>query len=108
MDHDIESPPGLTPAYRERLEMLAEECAEAIKAVTKILRHGADSAHPVTGKGNAQALREEIGDVLAIVTLMQSRGDLPGIPDAVEVLARKAPYMHHQLAIWPLPERVEF
>ena len=31
---------GLTPAEDERLAMLAEECAEVIKIVSKIQRHG--------------------------------------------------------------------
>ncbi len=36
----------LTPAEAERLAMLAEEAAEVIQIVGKILRHGYASYHP--------------------------------------------------------------
>lgn len=57
-------------AQRERLEMLAEECAEVIHAVTKILRHGYNSAHPVSGVNNKHTLREELLDVVTVMRMM--------------------------------------
>lgn len=67
----------MTEAERERLEMLAEEAAEVIQAVTKILRHGYDSYHPDDPfMTNWKLLHEEILDVSAILGEMNRRGDL--------------------------------
>ena len=49
------------------LVLLAEECSEVIKAVTKILRFGQNDAHPETGVTNLDELIQEIGDTMAIV-----------------------------------------
>ena len=37
---------GLSPAEAERLYVLAEECAEVVVVVNKILRHGYESYNP--------------------------------------------------------------
>lgn len=66
----------LTPAEAERLAMLAEECGEVIQAVGKILRHGYESRHPEGVIENRVALARELGDVMAIMELMDEAGDV--------------------------------
>jgi hypothetical protein len=67
----------LTPAEAERLDWLAEECAEVILAISKIKRHGYDSHHPEnSGNDNRYDLNREIGHISAVVDLMVSRGDV--------------------------------
>jgi NTP pyrophosphatase (non-canonical NTP hydrolase) len=67
--------PRLTAAEIERLAMLAEECGEVQQAVGKILRHGYESKPPRGGLTNRVALEREIGDVHAVMELMQDAGD---------------------------------
>lgn len=66
----------LTPRQAEALAILAEECAEVAQAVTKMLRHGARSQHPITKKNNVVALSEELGDVLAAIKICNNVGGL--------------------------------
>lgn len=58
----------VTPAQRERLTFLIEECSEVIQIASKILVHGYDSYHPddpsVT---NTVLLSGEIWDVEALI-----------------------------------------
>ena len=62
---------GLTPAQTEALSLLAEECAEVVQCVTKILRHGLDSSHPNDPRRTANhlLLAGEIGDLLAAIDI---------------------------------------
>lgn len=59
---------------REALDILQEECAEVIQAASKIKRWGPDSnnrgANPQT---NLDALAVELGDVLAMIDIVQER-----------------------------------
>lgn len=94
----------LTPAEAERLAILAEECAEVIQIVGKILRHGYESYHPDdTTKGpNREQLAREIGDLDAIVDLMivtddLSQGEL--IDAKAEKSKRMRKYMHHNCPV---------
>jgi NTP pyrophosphatase (non-canonical NTP hydrolase) len=66
----------LTPAEAERLALLAEEAAEVIQAVGKILRHGYESVYPAGGRSNRESLAREIGDFCAAAHLMCGAGDL--------------------------------
>lgn len=67
----------LTPAEAERLALLAEECAEVVQIVGKILRHGYQSHHPENPtQSNKSTLTKECGDVLAAVALMVANGDM--------------------------------
>ncbi len=70
----------LVPSEEERLVLLAEECSEVVKAVTKILRHGYYSTNPNEAQDlaltNQSKLNEEVGHVLFSIALMISRGDL--------------------------------
>jgi NTP pyrophosphatase (non-canonical NTP hydrolase) len=61
----------LPPAQAEALALLAEECAEVIQAIGKILRHGLWSEHPESGISNYNTLQREIGDVLAALRIAE-------------------------------------
>jgi hypothetical protein len=65
---------GLTPVENELLALLAEECAEVIQIVGKILRHGLRSYHPDSQEVNAYTLEREMGDVRAAMTLLCEAG----------------------------------
>jgi hypothetical protein len=93
----------LTPAEAERLAILAEECAEVIQVVGKILRHGYASFHPddATNTTNRELLERELGDVEAISGLMVHRGDIEASEVhtcSLQKLARleSGKYLHHQ------------
>lgn len=92
---------GLTPAQDERLAKLAEECAEVIKAICKIQRHGYMSRDP-TKEGaltNRRDLEVEIADVANAVKALVHRGDIDETRVrnlALELQGRENDYMHHQ------------
>ncbi len=54
----------------EVMDILQEECAEVIQAVSKIRRFGIDNAKPNTENTNREHLEEEIGDLLAMVDIL--------------------------------------
>jgi NTP pyrophosphatase (non-canonical NTP hydrolase) len=54
----------------EVMDILQEECAEVIQAVSKIRRFGIDNAKPSTENTNREHLEEEIGDLLAMVDIL--------------------------------------
>ena len=91
----------LTPAEAERLALLAEECAEVIQVVGKVLRHGYESRHPgdPAGPTNRGLLAKECGDVLYAMGLMINCRDLMDTDLQFE-RAKKAKsvtaYLHHQ------------
>ena len=91
----------LTPAQAERLAMLAEECAEVIQIIGKILRHGYDSHHPdrpaIT---NRMMLCEELTDLMAVHNEMSAldRLYLPFSTDVDRAWEKKLRYAHHQEA----------
>ena len=90
----------LSPAQEEVLALLAEECAEVIQAIGKILRHGAHSTHPDSpyGPSNARMLEDELGDVRAARWLCQKYGIISEIreKEAADRKIRKVDkYLHH-------------
>lgn len=90
---------GLWPAEAERLAMLAEECAETIGIIGKILRHGYDSYHPDTPSiTNRDMLADELADVNAVVKAMK-RSELRDYT-CEDVIGnrwrKKLRYSHHQ------------
>lgn len=90
---------GLTPAEAERLAMLAEECAETIAIVGKILRHGFDSYHPDTPSiTNRDMLANEIADVDAVVKAMKQSElkDYSAQDTLGQRWDKKLLYSHHQ------------
>jgi hypothetical protein len=67
-----------TPAERERLQKLIEECAEAQKEACKILAHGWSAEFEGLVYDNRGALEREVGDIQAITQKMVACGDLDG------------------------------
>ena len=58
----------------EILDILQEECAEVIQNVSKCRRFGLDSVY-LNGAGTQREnLAKEIGDVLAMIELLQEHG----------------------------------
>lgn len=55
---------------KEVMDILQEECAEVIQAVSKISRFGIDNLKPGKPKTNREHLEEELGDVLAMVDIL--------------------------------------
>ena len=58
----------------EVMNILSEECAEVIQAVSKCHRFGLDNLKPGKPLTNAQHLEGEIGDLLAMVDLLKLKG----------------------------------
>ena len=58
---------------REVMNILSEECAEVIQAISKIRRFGLDNSHK-SGKTQRENLTQEIGDFLLLVDLLYSYG----------------------------------
>ena len=56
----------------EVMNILSEECAEVIQAVSKINRFGMDNYKPGKPKTNREHLEEELGDMLAMIDILQS------------------------------------
>ena len=54
------------------MNILSEECAEVIQAISKCHRFGLDNFKPGKPLTNAQHLEGEIGDLLAMVDLLKS------------------------------------
>jgi len=66
---------GLTPYQDECLEILAEECAEVIQEKSKIIRFGCNElSHHDPSRLHAEMLEQEMGDVLAMIELVQLSG----------------------------------
>lgn len=92
----------LTPAEAERLALLAEECAEVIQVVGKVLRHGYESHNPVFDADqstNRQLLQKELGDLRAATRLMIRETDVSESEIArayTDKTARVGRWLHHQ------------
>lgn len=54
---------------KEILDITQEECAEVIVAISKISRFGLDNVKPGKPFTNRQHFAEELGDLLAMITL---------------------------------------
>lgn len=66
---------GLTPYQDECLEILAEECAEVIQEKSKIFRFGCNEfSHHNPVLLHVEKLEQEMGDVLAMIELVQLSG----------------------------------
>jgi NTP pyrophosphatase (non-canonical NTP hydrolase) len=63
----------LTDKQKEYLLILAEECSEVIKVITKTFRFGLESKNPYIPESptNKEELIQEIGDVMAMVELLK-------------------------------------
>lgn len=58
----------------EILDIAQEECAEVIQAISKVKRFGIDSRHPDYPETNQDNLEMELGDLLAMIALIESSG----------------------------------
>lgn len=58
----------------EILNILTEECAEVIQAVSKVQRFGIDNTNPFSTETNREHLEQEIGDVLTMIDLLYVKG----------------------------------
>ena len=56
---------------REILLIAQEECAEVIQAISKCFRFGLDNVKPGKPKTNREHLEEELGDLQAMVEILQ-------------------------------------
>ena len=54
----------------EVMDILQEEAAEVIQAVSKISRFGLDNFKPGKPKTNREHLEEELGDMLAMIDIL--------------------------------------
>jgi NTP pyrophosphatase (non-canonical NTP hydrolase) len=54
----------------EVMDILQEECAEVIQAVSKIRRFGIDNSKQGSGQTNREHFEEEVGDVLAMIDIL--------------------------------------
>jgi NTP pyrophosphatase (non-canonical NTP hydrolase) len=59
---------------KEVMDILQEECAEVIQAVSKINRFGIDNLKPGKPKTNREHLEEELGDMLAMIDILIVKG----------------------------------
>lgn len=91
---------NLSDAEEERLEVLAEECAEVIQAICKIQRHGYASYNPFNDTlNNRQALEKELGHVQNAVRMMTAAKDLNQVQINVDELLKRTTigqWLHHQ------------
>lgn len=88
----------LTPAEAERLAMLAEECAEVIQVVGKILRHGYERHHPNDPTTtNRDLLTDELSDLWAVIEMMDGDFSLTNADAQEAAFQKKMRFTHHQL-----------
>ena len=59
---------------QETLLILQEECAEVTQAVSKCFRFGLDNFKPGKPATNAEHLETEIGDLLAMIDILNDLG----------------------------------
>jgi NTP pyrophosphatase (non-canonical NTP hydrolase) len=64
----------MDPKQKEALDILQEECAEVIQAVSKISRFGLDNLKPGKPKTNREHLEEELGDLVAMIDILTRNG----------------------------------
>ena len=69
---------NLTPQQEEQLACLAEEAAEVVQCVTKILRHGYQSTDPTNPQSltNRADLEKELGNLMAVVWVLNQNNEL--------------------------------
>lgn len=58
----------------EITNIVSEECAEVIQAISKCRRFGMSGVGPGSLKNNREHLEDELGDLLAIIEILVERG----------------------------------
>jgi len=71
---------------KEVMDILQEECAEVIQAVSKISRFGLNNYKPGKPKTNREHLEEELGDMLAMICILEKMGIIT--QDALEIATK--------------------
>ena len=71
---------------KEVMDILQEECAEVIQAVSKISRFGIDNIKPGKTKTNREHLEEELGDMIAMICILEKMGVVT--QDALEIATK--------------------
>ena len=71
---------------KEVMDILQEECAEVIQAVSKISRFGIDNFKPGKPKTNREHLEEELGDMIAMICILEKMGVIN--QDALEIATK--------------------
>jgi NTP pyrophosphatase (non-canonical NTP hydrolase) len=61
-----------SPKINEILDILQEECAEVIQAVSKCRRFGIEEQNLKSGRTQREELVQELGDVTLLIELLQS------------------------------------
>ena len=87
---------NLSESEAEALSVLAEECAEVIQIISKIQRHGIDSAYKEIS--NRDNLSQELADVLVAALRVHKLGlllDREGIEEKIYNKLAKNSYLHH-------------
>lgn len=77
------------------LDILQEECAEAIVEVSKIRRFGFDDVHYKSGLSHRTHLAMELGDVLAMIDILVDQGIVER-----QTLENFATQKKHKLTQW--------
>jgi NTP pyrophosphatase (non-canonical NTP hydrolase) len=71
------------------LACLAEECAEVEKNVLKALRFGLQDGYPGSGVTNAEAIADELRDLIAVAKILEHGGWLrKWTPNEADVIAK--------------------
>jgi NTP pyrophosphatase (non-canonical NTP hydrolase) len=78
---------------REALLILQEECSEVIQATSKCFRFGINGIYQQ--ESNRDRLEQELGDVLAMIDILVSQGELN--PDRLHTAKRQK---FRKLAEW--------
>jgi NTP pyrophosphatase (non-canonical NTP hydrolase) len=71
---------------KEVMDILQEECSEVIQAVSKISRFGLNNYKPGKPKTNREHLEEELGDMLAMICILEKMGIIT--QDALEIATK--------------------
>ena len=79
----------------EILNILTEECAEVIQAISKVQRFGIDNTNPFSKETNREHLEQEIGDLLTMIDLLYVKGMISN-ENVLEAQKRKI----EKLKIW--------
>lgn len=73
---------------KEALMILQEECAEVTQVTSKIFRFGLEACWPQNAPTNRQRLEEEIGDLIAMIRILEEQGLISG-DKVIEAQERK-------------------
>lgn len=90
-----------TKAENEMLDILQEECAEVIQAISKIKRHGWDSYNPdiLAAPTNQDHFSDEVAQLLTVVGMLMGGNRLSEVRMGEEAKRKEAnlkKYTHYQ------------